>query len=262
MEERDGLREYYEHYDEDGRLTSRHGMVEYTTTMGYLERYLRPGVRILEVGAGTGRYSHALARRGYQVDGVELVEHNIALFRANTLPGEPVTVCQGDARDLSAFGDGTYDLTLLLGPMYHLFTDEDRLLALSEAVRVTKRGGVIFAAYCMGDAVLLSHGFAKGQLGHIMESCGLDGERFDRFPRPLDFFALYRREDIDRLRGALPVEQLHFVAADGYASHMRRQLAEMDEGSYRLYLNYHLATCERPDMVGISHHTLDIFREV
>ena len=72
------LVDFYETYEEDSRLASRHGSVEFLTTMRYVERYLRPGHRILEIGAGTGRYSHALARRGYQVDAVELVEDLLA----------------------------------------------------------------------------------------------------------------------------------------------------------------------------------------
>ena len=74
--------------DEDSRLISRHGSVEFITTMHYIEKYIRTGDRVLEIGAATGRYSHALARKGYAVDGVELVEHNIEIFRQNTLPDE------------------------------------------------------------------------------------------------------------------------------------------------------------------------------
>ena len=80
-------------------------------------------------------------------DAVELLEHNIEIFRRNTLPGETVTVTQGNAVDLSAFAGETYDITLLLGPMYHLFTREEQLAALREVVRVTKKGGIVVAAY-------------------------------------------------------------------------------------------------------------------
>ena len=255
------LTNYYQHYDEEGRLTSRHGMVEYITTMKYIEKYLQPGMRIMEIGAATGRYSHALAQKGYQVDAVELVEHNIEIFRQNTLPDEPVTITQGNAMDLSAFESDTYDITLLLGPMYHLFTTEDKLKALSEAIRVTKKGGIVFAAYCMGDASILSFGFIRGQIQNIIEKCMLNTETFDTFSNPWDIFELYRQEDIDGLRNQFHVTQLHFLASDGYANHMRETVDQMDDAMYELYLKYHLATCERPDMVGYSHHTLDIFRK-
>ena len=125
--------DFYNHYDEDSRLAPRHGMVEFLTTMRYIERFIRPGDRVLEIGAGTGRYSHALARQGYAVDAVELVEHNIEVFRQNTLPEENVRIVQGNALDLSAFPDRTYDIVLLLGPLYHLYCREDKQQALREA---------------------------------------------------------------------------------------------------------------------------------
>lgn len=261
METKEILGNYYGNYDEDGRLRSRHGMVEYLTTMRYVERYLQPGMRILEVGAGTGRYSHALARAGYRVDAVELLEHNIDIFRQNMLPDEPVTVTQGNAMDLSAFASDTYDMTLLLGPMYHLFTKDDQLAALSEAIRVTKKGGIVVAAYCMGDASVLSYGFVRGKIHEIIEKCMLDPVTFNTFSNPWDIFELYRKEDIDALRSRFPVTQLHFVATDGYTNHIRDVVDGMDEKTYEVYLNYHFATCERPDMIGYSHHTIDIFRK-
>ena len=259
METKEILGQYYGSYDENGRLATRHGMVEFLTTMRYIEKYLQPGMRILEIGAATGRYSHTLTRMGYQVDAVELIQHNIDIFKANTQPGENVTVLQGDARDLSSFANDTYDLTLILGPMYHLFTPEDQHKALSEAIRVTKPGGVLFAAYCMGDASIVQYGFGRGQIHSIMEKCMLDPVTFQTFSQPWDLFMLYRKEDIDALRSGYDVTQLHFLAADGYASHMRTTLAEMDEETFQLFLRYHFATCERQDLVGYSNHTLDVF---
>lgn len=261
METKKILKEYYENYDEDSRLLSRRGNVEFLTTMRYIERYLVPGMRVLEIGAATGRYSHALARRGYQVDAVELIEHNIEIFKQNTQPGENVTVTQGNAKDLSFLPNGTYDLTLILGPLYHLFTQEEKLQALSEAIRVTKKGGVIFAAYCMGDPSIMMYGFGKGKIHEIIEQCMLDPVTFETFSHPWDLFELHRKEDIDHLRSHFPVTQLHFLATDGYVNHMRETVDAMDEETYGLFLRYHFATCERQDLVGYSNHTLDIFRK-
>lgn len=164
METLKALTEFYSNYDEEGRLLSKHGSVEYLTTMRYIGTYLKPGMRILEIGAATGRYSHALARMGYRVDAVELVQHNIDLFKANTKPGEDITITQGNAKDLHFLRDNSYDLVLLLGPMYHLFTVEEQKQALSEALRVTKPGGILMAAYCGNDATMVQYCFGRGML--------------------------------------------------------------------------------------------------
>ena len=128
------LEEYYDRYDEEGRLLSRHGQVEYLTTMKYIRECLAgvPEPKILEVGAGTGRYSVTLAKQGYRVTAVELVAHNLELLKAKLDGSEPLTAIQGNAMDLSALPDGTFDLTMLLGPMYHLYTREDKRKALAE----------------------------------------------------------------------------------------------------------------------------------
>jgi SAM-dependent methyltransferase len=255
------IHNYYNQYDEEGRLTSRHGQVEYRTTLRYIQKYLTPGARVLEIGAGTGRYSHALARLGHPVDAVELVEHNIEIFKRNITPQERVTVRQGDATDLSFLAEGVYDLTLLLGPLYHLFTEADKLRALSEALRVTKRGGVVFAAYCVSDASILDFGFKQGHVFELIEKGMLETVGFKAFSKPEDLFELHRKEDIDALMAHFAVKRLHYVATDLYTNHMRPTVDAMDDRTFELYLKYHFTLCERPDMVGLTHHSLDIFQK-
>lgn len=261
--EPDYLREFYEvRCDEDARLRSRCGMVEFLTTMRYIETYLEPGDRIIEIGAGTGRYSHALAQKGYQVDAVELLGRNIEGFRRNTLPGEPVTIRQGNALDLSGFGNHTYDLTLLLGPLYHLYTAEDQRKALTEAIRVTKPGGVVFAAYCGNDATVLQCCFGREFLKDPRYLALTNLDTFKLSSTPEEIFALHRKEDIDALMGSLPVHRLHFVGTDMAAGYLRDAIGQMEEELYALYLRYHFAICERPDLVGASNHFLDVFRKL
>lgn len=254
--------DFYNHYDEDSRLAPRHGMVEFLTTMRYIERFIRPGDRVLEIGAGTGRYSHALARQGYAVDAVELVEHNIEVFRQNTLPEENVRIVQGNALDLSAFPDRTYDIVLLLGPLYHLYNNEDKRQALLEAIRVTKKGGVVFAAYVISDGCLLEMAFRhhKIDVAQYIKDGLLDGETFAAKSEPKDLFELVRKEDVDALMKAFPVTRLHYVATDGCAPLLQEEIDAMDDEAFQLYLRYHFATCEREDMLGVSNHVVDIFR--
>jgi ubiquinone/menaquinone biosynthesis C-methylase UbiE len=226
--------------------------------------YLKPGDRIIEIGAGTGRYSHALARRGWVVDAVELVPHNIEVFEQNTLPGESVTIAQGDALNLSGFPDGAYDITLLLGPMYHLYTAEDKRRALNEAIRVTKPGGTVFVAYIITDACIVDSGFGKRRfdLFEYMDKGYIDPVTFAASSKPELLFELVRKEDIDALMEGLPVTRLHYLATDGFTNHMQDEVDGMDDEMFALYIKYHFATCERGDMVGLSHHTLDVYKKL
>ncbi|MCL1820764.1 MAG: class I SAM-dependent methyltransferase [Oscillospiraceae bacterium] len=262
METNEYLIGYYSNFDEDGRLTSRHGSVEFLTTMRYIERYLKPGDKVIEIGAGTGRYSHTLAQKGYTVDAVDLVEHNIEIFRQNTQPGEKITITQGNAMDLSVFLDNTYDITLLLGPLYHLYNQEDKRQAISEAIRVTKQGGIVFAAYVITDVCLLDESFSRNlfSIAEYIEKGLMNPETFATRSTPDEIIELVRKEDIDTLMSVFPVSRLHYVASDGYARCMREAVDSMDDATFELYLRYHLATCEREDMVGFTSHSLDIFR--
>ena len=257
------LNEFYSHYDEDGRLSKKHGSVEFLTTMRYIGKYIKPGDRVLEVGAGTGRYSHALARQGYTVDAVELIRHNIDVFQNNTQPGENISITQGNALDLSAFSDNTYDITLLLGPLYHLYTKEDKRQALREAIRVTRPGGVVFAAYVISDGCLLDEGFHRGNINvaAYVEQGLLDGVTFAAKSEPKDLFELVRKEDVDELMRDFPTTRLHYVASDGCALLLRYAIDAMDDDAFALYLNYHFATCERADLLGVTSHALDVFRK-
>lgn len=257
------LNEFYSHYDEDGRLSKKHGSVEFLTTMRYIGKYIKPGDRVLEVGAGTGRYSHALARQGYTVDAVELIGHNIDVFQNNTQPGENISITQGNALDLSAFSDNTYDITLLLGPLYHLYTKEDKRQALRETIRVTRPGGVIFAAYVISDGCLLDEGFLRGNINvaEYVKTGLLDGETFAAKSEPKDLFELVRKEDVDELMRDFPTTRLHYVASDGCALLLRYAIDAMDDDAFALYLNYHFATCERADLLGVTSHALDVFRK-
>ncbi len=255
------LSAHYTACEEENRLLSRHGNVEFATTAWYIERYLRFGMKILEIGAGPGRYAHYFAREGCEVEAVELVESNIEKFNAATRPDEKIAVRQGNATDLSFYEADSFDVTLLLGPMYHLFTTEDKEKALSEALRVTKSGGVLFAAYCMSDPSILGYGFRKGNIHNLIETGLVNPDTFETTSTPKEVFVLYRREEIDRLVSTLKAERLHFVGTDMYTNYNQELIDSMDDETYALYLKYHFAICERQDMTGMSHHTLDVLRK-
>jgi len=139
---------HYELGSEDARLfVDGRPRLEYVRTLELLERVLPPApARLLDVGGGTGVYAVALSERGYQVHLVDPVPLHVdrARMAASERNLAMMTAAVGDARDLQALGSG-YDAVLLLGPLYHLTDRADRLLALAEAIRVTRPGGVLAA---------------------------------------------------------------------------------------------------------------------
>ena len=262
MNEMNYLEEYYNTHDEDSRLLSQHGQIEFLTTMKYIHEYLShvSGAAVLEVGAGTGRYSVALAKEGYRVTAVELIAHNLDILRSKLDGTEPLTVLQGNALDLSVLPDAAFDLTLLLGPMYHLYTRADKLKALSEAVRVTRPGGCIMAAYCMNEPKVILYVFAANHLSEVLEN-GMLTEDWHCKSEPKEIIELVRTEDIASLDSELPVERVKLIATDGAAHYMRNMIDGMDAGTFSKWMDYHFSICERQDLVGASNHTLDILKK-
>lgn len=252
------LETYYNKFCEEKRLTRRHGNVEYVTSMKYIHKYLEdmPGAKILDVGAGTGRYSVQLANEGYDVTAVELVKYNLGILKQKN---STVKAYQGNALNLKRFQNESFDMTLVFGPMYHLYTMEDKQKALQEAVRVTRKGGIILVAYCMNEYSIITHGFKD----NYMKECIAQGKVNDAFrvtPSPEDLYDYMRLEDIAEVNQAAEVERIQIISADGPANYMRQTLNAMDEETYELFIKYHLSTCERPELLGASAHTLDILR--
>ena len=255
------LEDYYNSRDEERRLLSQHGQVEYLTTMKYIHECISriASPKILEVGAGTGRYSVALAQEGRSVTAVELVPHNLEILKSKLNGTEPITAIQGNALDLSALGDDSFDLTLLLGPMYHLYTFEDKMQAMSEAVRVTKPGGYILVAYCMNEPTIIQYVFLGGHVNEVINTDMLT-EDWHCKSEPKEIFELVRTEDISKLNSRFPLDRIKLVATDGASHYLSDFIDGMDRDTFSKWLEYHFATCERQDLIGASNHTLDILK--
>lgn len=250
------IEKHYNKHPEDLRLLRRHGIVEFETTMHHLHRFLKPGHIVLDIGAGTGRYTSALMKEGYKVKAVELVRRNIDVF----LKREPTAdVVQGDARDMPFIPDATADVTLLLGPLYHLLGDEEKLIALCEAKRVTKPGGYIFVAYLMNEYSILSYCFDEDRIGELMNKGFVDKD-FHIRSQEGELYDYIRIEDINRLNETAGLERVTIFSPDGAADYMRTRLNRMNEETFSRFIEYQKCISERMDLIGAGSHTVDVVR--
>lgn len=245
------IQKTYELFNEDIRLNqSKAARVEFLTTVSYIEKYLKPGDRILDVGAGAGEYSLHFARQGFSVCALELAEANIRAFRKKLLPNMPIELEQGNALDLSRYPDKSFDVVLLFGPLYHLHSDKDRKKAVSEAKRVCKDDGIMFFAFIQNDMVILTEFLYNGNF-FLEDTYDHDTFKVEDFP----FVFLH----LDQCRNLLTSERiriLHEVASDGVSEMIEDKINAMDQESYRQYLRYHFYICEKPEMLGHSNHLL------
>lgn len=309
------LEKYYGKFNEDHRLETRHGKVEFATSMKFIheiinqieaERKLseseqktsangqsdfeseqrvsekehktfenaqklsesgsifsqedknppKKSIKILDVGAGTGRYSLALCREGFDVTAVEPVKRNLEVLRGKH---EKIKTWQGNALNLSFLEDNSFDITIMFGPMYHLCTEEERLCAFAEAKRVTKKGGFIFAAYIMNEYAVLKYCFGEDKIAECLENGSLTGD-FHCVTKENDLYSYLRLGDIDSLNEKTGLKLIKRFSQDGASDYMRRELNAMSEETFSLFIKYHLATCEMPELLGASSHVVDILQ--
>lgn len=257
------LTKIYSKQTEETRLTrSLHGQLEFFTTMEYIHKFLKPGMKIIEVGAGTGRYSITLSKEGFDVTSVELVKSNLNVLKANAKGIKNIKAYQGDALDLTRFKDNSFDMVLVLGPLYHLYSKQDQERAIDEALRVCKKDGIVMFAF------IPAHNFVYGY-GMDKDSSIIDAikENFTEDFRPKQFpqqgFTGFEIADFKKLFKGKAFKPLALVSTDSIMDlEEERAGFHMNDEEFEFFKKYHLATCENPTMQGLSFHLLYIGKKI
>ncbi len=269
------IEKYYNKFNEDKRLKSRHGMVEFSVSMMYIKKYLEliknninnniisdntglnKSIKILDVGAGTGRYSIELNNLGYDVTAVEYVKKNLSVLKQNA-PSIPAY--KGNAMNLKRFKDNTFDAVILFGPMYHLFTLQDKLIALKEAKRVTKKDGIIFVAYLLADYAIIRHGFMDKNIIDNLNNSKLDNN-FNLYTTEEDLYSYIRLPQIEELNKQANLNRLEIISPDGPTDYIRPYINKLSEKEFNLYINFVKQNSNNPSMLGASSHIVDILQK-
>ena len=246
------LSNFYNKFNENKRLDTRHGQVEFLTSIRYIEQYLQPGDKIVDIGAGPGRYSLYFKDKGYDVTAIEYVRPNIGMLRAKD---KDIRIVEASATDLSMFKDDEFDIAIMFGPMYHLYSKQDKIKALSEAKRICRK--YIFVTYIMNEYAVIEYAFKDNHYKEIKDKLTDDYHIDD----PDNIFFQVRIENIDELNDICNLELIKRFASDGPTDYMRSYINEMDDETFEAYLKFHFSTCERKELLGASSHVVDILKK-
>ena len=250
------LNDYYNKFNEDKRLKTRHGYVEYTVTMKYIDEVLKnyENPKILDLGAGCGAYSIPLSEY-YDVTALELVKHNLKVIEKNS---KNIKLIHGNATNLSMLNDNTYDVILIFGPMYHLISKEEKIKWLMEAKRVLKTNGTILISYIMNEYAIIRHGFKDR---HILKEMDRIDDSFHIISKEDDLYSYVRIEDIDELNKLTNLKRVKIISQDSLVNYLREYINKLSDEEFNLFIKYQLSICERYEILGLSAHVLDILKE-
>jgi ubiquinone/menaquinone biosynthesis C-methylase UbiE len=266
MSERHEVIGHYEGIREEDRISSGLGQLELLRVQEVLLRHLpAPPARVLDVGGGTGIHASWLAERGDIVHVIDLTPRHVERVRSE-LGGLGVTAEEGDARTLNV-PENSFDVVLVFGPMYHLTTIEDRQLALREAVRAGRPGGLI-AVGAINRFASLFDGLARGFLfdadfRKIVERDLAEGQHRNPDNRPHWFTTAYLHEP-EQLRGELEgvgLDVVELVGLEGLAAWLNNLGEQWETDDGRESILFAARTIEStPSLLGLSAHLLAIAR--
>lgn len=214
-------------------------------------------MKICEIGAGTGRYSLFYADQGYDVTSVELVQSNIDVMVKNMKDTNTIKIHQGNALDLCMLENEQYDITLVLGPLYHAYSEKDQLKMIEEAKRITKPNGYIYIAFIPHDFVILSWGLHDEHFEEALQT-GEINHNFKFTNIPENIFSFVTIDEIKKLTAHHQLKALHLVNTDGLSEILARQIDNMTDFGYQRYVEYQLSIAEKDELMGYGNHILYI----
>ena len=266
-EETDAIRSHYNAnpQKEWDRLQKKHPYEKYITTR-MMDRYIRPGDTILDIGGGPGHYSVHYAKKGHEVTLLDLSDENVRFAKKKARQNNVrITAAQGDALDLSRFPDDSLDVVFLMGPLYHLRNEGRRIRAIQEAKRVLRPGGYLFSSF-----ILMFGGVIYG-LRELQETILLPKEQelFETAARDesLAFEAftyswMTTVRDAETLLATVPGLRTETVfGQESILSPYKNVLSRSPKKIRTAWYDYALRFCEKRDYLTHTEHLMIVSRK-
>ena len=137
-------------FDYESVRLSQYATIEFKITTRYLSRLIPSRAIVADIGVGVGHYAEIVAKQGcslYLVDiSQRLLQSAYTRLKEQNLHQHIIKMYNASSTDLSCLQTESVDVVLLLGPLYHLCSFEERQGTIKEAVRLLKQNGLLFAA--------------------------------------------------------------------------------------------------------------------
>jgi len=265
----DCVRIVQEHYDGDvqkewDRL-ERHPF-EFIITTGMMDRYVRPGDRILDIGGGPGRYSIYYAKKGCDVTLVDLSPENVkfAIEKSKEMSVN-IKAISGDAREVNKLVNGEFDHIFVMGPMYHLLDEKDRIKALNAAITLLKDGGLMYVSFILMFAGMIYDMKYMPQLllmetEKIFIDAVLKGKSYsgDVFTKAF----LINQKDIIPFMDKFNLEKMHLFGQESILSPCEANILNQPQEVIDKWIEVAEQLCERDEFLSYSEHAMYIGQKI
>jgi len=235
---------------------------EFLLTCRMLDRYIKSGDKVLDIGGGPGRYSFYLAGKSCDVTLFDLSPENVKFaVQQAAEQGVALHTAAGDARDVDKLIDDQFDHVLLMGPLYHLLEESDRSKAVNAAIKLLKPGGIIFVSFInlysrmvygmkIDPDFVCSH-FGKDYINALVDDKSFKGDLF--------FFA--KQNEILPFMAQFPLEKLHLFGQEAITSPCENNIMAQPKEIVDLWLDLCEKIWEREDLLSWSEHLMYVGRK-
>jgi 2-polyprenyl-3-methyl-5-hydroxy-6-metoxy-1,4-benzoquinol methylase len=239
---------------------------EFELTVRYINKYVKPGDKVLDIGGGPGRYSLYLAEKGCEVTLFDLSCANIEFAEARASEqGISLRTMIGDAREIDRMVSGKFDQILLMGPLYHLQEEPDRIKVIKASLSLLKPNGTMFISFISSYAGIIYSMKYEPQL--ILNS---DVEyQYKLFEDDLPFSGesftqayFIRHKDVLPFMDRFPLEKLHFFGQESILSPCEENIKSQPREVMDKWLELAEKVCERRDLLSYSEHLMYIGRKI
>ena len=264
--DREAVRAFYNEHAQ-GEWNRIDGRPEFLLTCRFLDKLIPEGSRVADIGGGPGRYSLHLARRGCRVTLCDLSEENVRLAKENARAAEvKLEAVAGDALETENLPGAPFDAVLLMGPLYHLLEEEERIRAVENALGMLKGGGLLFASFILMTADLID--VMKTASRTLLEddpanaafqTCLLAGKSYagDAFTRAY----LSDVSEIEPFMARFPLEPVVIFGQEGMMSPCEKRIMACSPEEIDRWLTLSETLAVRREYWGFSEHLMYIGRK-